>query len=328
MALDNMPQKINSRGLVKITRKSVCILIIWVVCFGIFSATQISGEQIFAPSYLWQRGIGSKTDPIGIANTHLGIPYREDGALDDRGHFTTFNRPDMFFETPGLNCSGLVISISRFLFGKNWTLEEVTRDRYGGTGYNSSLGKDWDFGWNLIFNITEGHPRKIIMPEHVNYTIEGADGVSLRGFDLQDSVAWKQILPQMQPGRVYLGSISRQAPDRGYRLLHYHVVLMVPDGIGGVWLYHATRRSQVHRMNINEPKGMSRFMSEFRGSKDNPKKILIVEAMLPTFNPTANTDSDTGMARKQQQAIGQQSASDYPHEDTPHAPTGHFPSLW
>ncbi len=280
----------------KITRNNVNILIMGLVCLSILSAVPVAADQIFAPDYLWERGIASKTDPIEIADTHLGIAYRDDGTLDSQGHFTAFDRQDRFFETPGLNCSGLVVSVSRFLFDKNWTLEEVTRDRQGNSGNNAQLGKDWDFGWDLIFNLTEGKPRRIIMPEPGNYTVEGSDGITLRGFDLHDSAAWQKVLSQMKPGRMYLGSISRPAPERGYRVLHYHVVLMLPDGKGGVWLYHATRRSHVHRMNISTPQGMSRFMSQFKGSRGNAKKILIVEAILPPLAPATETASETVVA--------------------------------
>src|SRR5208283_1996045 len=145
-------------------------------------------------------------------------------------------------------------------------------------------------------------------PEPGNYPVEGSDGLSLRGFDLHDSAAWQKVLSQMQAGRMYLGSISRSAPERGYRVLHYHVVLMLPDGKGGVWLYHATRRSHVHRMNIITPQGMTRFMSEFRSSRGNAKKILIVEAVLPQLAPATEAASETGSPPAQQQTSGQEPA--------------------
>jgi len=259
---------------------------------AIWSPPFVSGEQIFAPDYLWDRHIAEKTDAIDIANTHLGIPYRDDGTLDDRGYFTTFDRPDRLLDTPGMNCSGLVVSVSRFLLNRNWKLDDVMRDRQGNSGAGAPLGKDWDFGWDLVLNLTEGLPRKIIMPDRRNYTLDGADGMSLRGFDLHDSAAWRDVLSQMQPGRMYLGSISKPADIPGYKLLHYHVVLMLPDGKGGVWLYHATRRSQVHRMNIASPQGMERFMSQFRGNRGGAKKILIIEAMLPDLNAPVQTAAD------------------------------------
>ncbi|MGO9567362.1 MAG: hypothetical protein ACLP5H_07480 [Desulfomonilaceae bacterium] len=312
----------------KITRNNVNILIVGLVCLIILTAVPVAGDQIFTPGYLWERGIASKTGPIEIADTHLGIPYRDDGTLDSQGHFTTFNRPTRFFETPGLNCSGLVVSVSRFLFDKNWTLEEVTRDRLGNSGADSPLGKDWDFGWNLIFNLTEGKPRRVIMPEPGNYPVEGSDGLSLRGFDLHDASAWQKILPQMRAGRIYLGSISRPAPERGYRVLHYHVVLLLPDGKGGEWLYHATRRSLVHRMNIRTPQGMSRFMSEFRVSGGNAKKILIVEAPLPTLKPATETASGAGLPSRQQKADGEETAQGNANRTTARGQTGLLPGLW
>jgi len=257
-------------------------------------AAPASGDQIFAPPVLWDRGISTKTNPIDLANTYLGLPYRDDGALDHQGHFTTFDRPDRLYDTPGLNCSGLVVSISRFLFNKNWTLDEVTGDRLGDSGEDSSLGKDWDFGWDLVLNITEGRPRRIVMPDGKDVPIEGSNGLALRGFDLHDQAAWQNVLPQMQPGRIYLASISRPARDRGYQLLHYHVVLMIPDSNGGVWLYHATRRSQVHKMNIRTPQGMAKFMGQFKNSRGESKKILIVEAVLPQYGPPTETAADAG----------------------------------
>jgi len=247
----------------------------------------VSGDQIFAPECLWDKNIAEKTDPIEIANTHLGIPYRDDGALDSGGHFTTFADPSKFFDAPGLNCSGLVVSACRFLFDRNWTLEEVTRDRQGNSGPGSEMGKDWDFGWDLIMNLSEGRSRKIMMPDGKAYPVENSDGMTLVGYDLNDLPAWQKVISQMKPGRVYLGSISKPTRKKGYKLLHYHVVLMLPDGKGAVWLYHATHRSNVHKMNINSPQGMNRLMSQFRGDRDDSKKILVVEAVLPDLSAPA-----------------------------------------
>ena len=276
----------------KSTRNSINIFALGAICIFLFGAGIVWSDQIFAPACLWEKNIAEKTDPIEIANTHLGIPYREDGTLDNEGHFTTFAQPAKFFEPPGLNCSGLVVSVCRFLFDKNWTLEEVTRDRQGNSGPDAPMGKDWDFGWDLIMNLTEGHSRKVISPDARNYSVENSDGMTLVGFDLNDLQAWHKVMAQMKPGRVYLGSISKPTQKKGYRLLHYHVALMLPDGKGGVWLYHATHRSNVHKMNLNSPQGMNRLMSEFRGDRDNTKKIIIVEAALPDLSAPAQTAAE------------------------------------
>ncbi len=252
---------------------------VFVACLPLFCAIEASGDEIMVPDYLWQRGIAQKTDPLDIADTHLRIPYRDDGALDEKGYFTTFSRPDIHFDTPGLNCSGLVLSVSRFLFGRNFTLIEATRDRQGNSGQGSPLGKDWDFGLDLILNISDGVPRKAIMPDGRDVPLETGDGTTLRGFNLHDYDAWQHVLSQMQPDRVYLGSISKTSNKRGYRLLHYHVVIMIPDGKGGVWLYHSTHRSQVHKMNLRTRAGLNRLMAQFRNSRSDDKMIFIVEAL-------------------------------------------------
>jgi hypothetical protein len=288
--------------LVKITRNNVNKLVIGLIVLAIFMAGPAWADQIFAPPVLWDRGIVSKTDPIEVANTYLGIAYRDDGALDAQGHFTTFAHPDRLYDTPGLNCSGFVVSVSRFLFNKNWTLAQVTKDRLGDSGPNSPLGKDWDFGWNLILNLTDGRPRRVVMPDGRDYPIEGANGATLRGFSLHDQAAWRKILRQMHFGHAYLASISKSEKDRGYPVLHYHVVLMLPDSHGGIWLYHATRRSHVHKMNLATPQGMGRFMSEFRDYRGNIKKILIIEAALPQYKTPGQTTAHKKPEQEQLQA--------------------------
>jgi hypothetical protein len=276
---------------VKITRKNMKALIFGLICLSVWIVTPVFGEELFAPEFLWARGIDSKTDAVEIADTHVGIPYRDDGVIDSRGYFTTFDRRDRFYDTPGLNCSGLVVSVARFIFDKNFTLEDVTRDRLGNSGDNSPQGKDWDFGWDLILNLTEGKQRRVIMPDGKDYPLEGADGMTLRGFDLHDTAAWHKVTAQMRPGRVYLGSISRPGNERPYKVLHYHVVMMLPDTKGGVWLYHATHRSNVHKMNVNTPQGLNRLMSQFKGARGDTKKILVIEAVLPPIGQETVADA-------------------------------------
>jgi len=287
-----------------------------VVC----STLAVRGDQLYAPDLLWKRHIAEKTDPVAIADTHVGIPYRDDGTLDDRGYFTTFAHPDQVMDSPGLNCSGLVVSVARFLFNKNLTLQEVTRDRLGNSGPNSALGKDWDFGWDLIFNITDETQRRVIMPDGSHPSWEGTDGTTLRGFDLHDLAAWQRVLGQMQPGKVYLATISKPLHDRGYQLVHYHVAIMVPDSKGAVWLYHATRRSSVHRINMTTQQGMNRFMGEFRNSRGETKKILVVESVLPDLTETETAGDKQAPPPGDTAARDPRSATDVPLTPPPTAP--------
>ncbi len=218
----------------------------------------------------------------------------------------------------------LVVSVSRFLFNRNWELAEVMRDRQGNSGVNSALGKDWDFGWDLILNISEGVSRKVIMPDSSDYSLDNADGVSLRGFDLHDAGAWRTVMGKMTPGHVYLGSISKTSTDPRYKFLHYHVVLMLPDGKGGVWLYHATRRSHVHKMNMARTEGFNRFMSEFRGGRGDTKKILIVEAKLPELVSTS--DSSPGKTDTSPRSQGMEPDEPAPASSSPPPPSSTEPS--
>ncbi len=275
---------------------AICLLLV------MFSAMPASSDQLFAPKILWDRGIAQKSTPVSLVDTYLGIPYRDDGTLDENGFFTIFENPTHFFDTPGLNCSGLVLSASRFLFNKNWTLAEATRDRLGDSGEGAPLGKDWDFGLDLILNIADEFSPRVVMPGKSTVAISNVNGLTDRGIDLHDAGAWRNVMSLMKPGHAYLGSISKPGTSKGYKLMHYHVVLILPDPNGDIWLYHSTRRSQVHKMNINSQQGLSRLMSQFRNSRGESKKILLIEAKLPAGQTTPRTESEAKEGHAQDQA--------------------------
>ncbi len=67
---------------------------------------------------------------------------------------------------------------------------------------------------------------------------------------------------------------------------------MNPDTKGDVWLYHATQRSNVHKININTQQGLAKFMGQFRGARGDVKDILIIEAKLPDLTATAQAPPD------------------------------------
>lgn len=294
----------------KITRNSLKSLILC-AAFVMLTGWAVQAEELYAPDYLWERHVAEKTDPVEVADTHLRIPYRDDGVLDSRGNFTTFAHQEELFDSPGLNCSGLVVSVCRFLFNTNWDLQSVTRDRQGNSGMASPLGKDWDFGWDLVLNLTEGTKRRLLMPDGREYAPEAVDGLTMRGFSLHDERAWRAVLSQMRPGRIYLGSISKPSRRPGYKVLHYHVVLMLPDSNGGVWLYHATRRSNVHKMNVSTPAGLHRFMSQFRNDRSGPKDILIIEAGLPDLRSltAAATEGQAASSSQEKSSARQEKAA-------------------
>lgn len=251
-----------------------------------------SQEAIPVPKYLLKKQIAQKTNPIEIADTFLRIPYRNDGTIDERGDFVTFNKPGKSFRTPGLNCSGLVLSVSRYLLMKNFTLKEAARDRQGNSGADAPLGKDWDFGWDLIFNLSDGLNRRVILPEGYDNASDSGDGQTLRGFDMHDPEAWSSVLAQMSPGHLYLVTLSKPTKKKGYQIIHYHTAFMLVGEKGEVWVYQATRRSRTHRINLKTPQGMKRFMAQFRKSGGVSKNILILETTLPHFDEQTKTTPD------------------------------------
>jgi hypothetical protein len=199
----------------------------------------------------------------------LNIPYVNDGVQDVQGRWTTFTHPETILPTPGLNCSGFTIACARRLLGFSGTVDEATRDRLNDSGQDAKLGRDWDFAWDLIMNLSEGHKRRALLPEG-EARIQGTNGLTLRGFPMEDREAWRQVLPRLQARCVYLCSISRST--KGH-VQHYHAVLLLRDSLGSVWLYQTLPLGRSHRLNLTSDAGFDRMQEMFRGNK----RILILE---------------------------------------------------
>jgi len=208
--------------------------------------------------------------PEALLRDLLGVPYVNDAVLDERDRWTTFTHPESTLPSPGLNCSGFTIAGARRLLGYSGTVEDATRDRLGDSGKASKLGRDWDFAWDLVLNLSEGHPRRVVLPEG-EASIQGASGLTLRGFPMNELVDWQRVLPQIRHGRAYLCSLSKTL--KGGHIQHYHAVLLLRDGQGSVWLYQTLPFGHSHRLNLTLPGGLQRMQEMFRGNK----RILIVE---------------------------------------------------
>ncbi|MEW6263860.1 MAG: hypothetical protein AB1641_12365 [Thermodesulfobacteriota bacterium] len=231
------------------------------------------------PEYLAGKGLKPDAAPIEIADAFLGAPYREDGTLDENGRFTLFEHPDRVFPTPGLNCSGLVLAISRFLLGRNFTLAESQRDRLGDSGPDSPLGRNWDYGWDLILNLTDHASRRVIMPDGHDRTLESATALTMRGFDLQDGSAWPAVLRRIKPENTYLATFSRPSGRVKAGIVHHHVAVLLADGRDGVWMYQTTHTStRVIRFNLNSAPGLALFRESFRPIGGGRIMLLIIEA--------------------------------------------------
>ena len=219
----------------------------------------------FAFTLLFQLESG----PIRDIQDLLSIPYVNDAVLDERGRWTTFTHPETTLPSPGLNCSGFTIACARRLLGFSGTVDEATRDRLGDSGKEAQQGQDWDFAWDLILNLSEGRSRRVLLPEG-EARIQGANGLTLRGFEIRDVAAWEKVLPRMRPTCVYLCSISRTT-KRGC-VQHHHAVLLLRDD-RGVWLVQTLPKGHSSCLNISSEAGFARMQAMFAGKQ----RILILE---------------------------------------------------
>jgi hypothetical protein len=222
------------------------------------------------PFFLLPCILSAQTDSTLALRDLLNIPYVNDAALDEKGRWTTFTHPEKTRSSPGLNCSGFTFAAARRLMGYTGNLDLATRDRLGDSGKDAKQGRDWDFAWDLVMNLSEGRTRHVILPEGQG-TLDGSNGLTLRGFPMKDIPAWKRILPRIRAGCVYLCSLSRIAKNGGVQ--HYHAVLLLRDPRGSVWLYQTLPFGHSHRLNLSSEGGFARMQQMF----GQGKHILILE---------------------------------------------------
>ena len=204
----------------------------------------------------------------------LAVPYVNDEVRDETGRWTFFEHPETTAPGPGLNCSGFVVTAARQLLGRSPTLAEATRDRLGDSGDDAPFGKDWDFGFDLVLNLSEGLPRVALVPQG-DQPLEGLDGQALRGFPIDDAAAWKKIFPRLREGRVYLASLSRHL---GKKLQHHHVAVLLRDAKGRVWFYQTLPKGRSHRLELTSPQGFARLQQMFGAGI----QILLIEVQPPS----------------------------------------------
>lgn len=217
-----------------------------------------------------------------LMQAFLGLPYRADGAIDASGAYTLFADPAQRFSTPGLNCSGLVLETARFLLGRNITLAEATRDRLGDSGPGAPMGEDWDFGWDLILNVSEGFPRRFLLPGNKTADPDSASGTTFRGYDIQSGSTWRELPGRLRPGHFYLVSLSAEGRRKGYGLQHYHVGCIYVGASGEAWFYQTTGKGGgVNRRDLKSPAGQASFKRAFANTGNNRKMLLVLETDLP-----------------------------------------------
>lgn len=202
----------------------------------------------------------------------LGVPYVVDAVEDEAGHWVTFAHPDRVQPARGFNCSGFVVTASRRLLGFSGSLAEASRDRLGDSGPQAPFGQDWDFGWDLVLNLSEGLDRHWLLPDGP-HPVEG-DGRQARGFRVQEDAAWARLLPRLRGDRVYLAVFNR-AP--GGHLKHHHVGLLLKDSAGRAWFYQTLPKGRSHRVRLDGPEGMVALKRMFGPGE----RVLLLEVTPP-----------------------------------------------
>lgn len=212
--------------------------------------------------------------PARLGNL-IGVPYVEDGVQDERGRWSTFACPGEFRNQPGLNCSGFLVAAVRRLLDFRGSSAEAARDRLGDSGPAAPQGRDWDFGWDLVLNLSEGRSRRWLLPDGAKAVVAD-DAGDQNGFSVHDSAAWQGIRDGMRADRIYLATFLRRQPGQTVPR-HHHVALLLKDSTQTVWLYQALPRGRVHRLPLSRPEGFRRLCRMFGPGE----RIRILEVALP-----------------------------------------------
>ncbi len=213
----------------------------------------------------------------------LGIPFRADGALDAQGRWVTFKRPDLAAGQPGFNCSGFTVAAAGRIRGRDFPLGEAIRDRHGDSGPGSPLGQDWDFGLDLILNLSQDHPHRLLPePENPGQTpiVRGQGRPQGWGVDIH-SPRLEEILSQFTPGRMGFFVLSK--PDRRFPagVSYYHVGVIVSEP-PALWLYHTTAGARTNRLDLATAAGLARLRRDFKPVANGERRILLVEIAAPS----------------------------------------------
>ncbi|RLA90667.1 MAG: hypothetical protein DRG20_02910 [Deltaproteobacteria bacterium] len=236
-----------------------------------------STSEVPVPNWPSFTGINQEANFIKRLDHFIGIPYRDDGVINIYGKFATWNDLSHTFNTPGLNCSGFVLSSSRFVFMKNFDPAFMKRDRLNDSYKGAPLGKDWDFGWDLIMNIAEDYHPLVLLPEGKKEIPKEANGLNLRGFDIHDKRSWRKIFPMIHLDNFYLATLSKKG-NKGYIIMHHHTFCLLKDQKGAVWVYSSSKKNPnrgVAKIEIfPHMQGLELFLDQFQ---DEDEKILIIE---------------------------------------------------
>jgi len=165
------------------------------------------------------------------------------------------------------------VAAARLLLARPVSLAEAAQDRRGDSGPGAPLGRDWDFGLDLVLNLAEGRFVRALPETDFESSALGW-GISLHSREFED------LLGQIRPGDFAFFCFSR--PDRRFPagISYYHVGLIVPEP-PHIWLYHATRGLGTHRVDLADPAQLARFRRHFPAPARGERRIFMVEVLGP-----------------------------------------------
>jgi hypothetical protein len=196
--------------------------------------------------------LGARLRPL------LGRPYGADAVTDAKGRTVTFADPERALPAPALNCSGFLVEAARRVLGFAGSPADAARDRRGDSGPAAARGLDWDFGYDLALNLSEGRPRRWITAE--GPAPASAEAARLAAWRVQDEAAWQGALAALAPGHLGLATLRRGI---GHGLRFHHVAVVLKDAQGRAWFYQTLPQGRVHRLDLSSPEGFARLCTMF-----------------------------------------------------------------
>jgi hypothetical protein len=208
--------------------------------------------------------------------------------VSDQGEWSLWADPSRAFRSPGLNCSGFLLSAARFLTGRNIAAESARLDFFGDSGPDSEWGEDWDFGLDVALNLA-GWDSPIQPPAAGPAITVNAWGRKVGlGADIHGE-DFPKLIESLPPGTMWFFAVSK--PDRRFRggVSYYHNGLLLVSE-KSAWMYHATRRAGVHRVDLKNPQSLKTFRASFPPVKNHgERRILFAEARAAECAPAAPT---------------------------------------
>lgn len=214
---------------------------------------------------------------LALLDSFVGIPYRNDGGINEQGEYTLFADESRKFSSPGLNCSGFVLGAGRFIVNDNISLTNAKKDRFNDSGVGSSLGEDWDFGWDLVLNMSEGRNARLLLQDGGTANPLEYTGSNVPMIDLHAKHEWDRLMQRIHPGNLYLVDFSKPVTITGYSLLHYHVALLYAEN-EHIWMYQTTNQNgKVYRRDMADKQERFAFLKAFANTGKARKKVAVVE---------------------------------------------------